>query len=184
VSPDDTYGGPLGAFPYAIRESDSWLFRSYGLVGGLAALFVAVFFAVGVLNVIADTSGAGGGTFTLVRAFVILVALAAVGPLLAPVLLAARRHRHGAGDRRYDLLLALAGYGFLGSLYLGLLVSAPAGLRSTPGGPLGSAVGVLYGLPRAAGLAFPLLGALGIWLAHRFGSRRPETGPKAAGDPD
>jgi len=170
VSTDEAYGGPLGAFPYAFRASDSWLFRSYAVVGGLAACFVALFFGVGVIVTSANTSGAGGGTFTLVRAFVILVALAAVVPLLAPVLLAARRHRHGAGNRRYDRLVAAAGYGFLGSLYLGLLVSAPAGLRSTPAGLIGSAVGVLFGLPRAAGIAFPLLGAVGIWLAHRLGS--------------
>lgn len=181
---DDAYGGPLGAIPYALRASDSWLFRSYAVVGGLAALFVALLFAVGVIVTIANTSGASGGTFTLVRAFVMLVALAAVAPLLAPILLAARRHRRGAGDRRYDALVAVSGYWFCLSLYLGLLASAPAAYRAEPGGVLAPIVEVLYGLPAPAGIAFPGLGALGIWLAHRAGDRSSPAPGREGGPAD
>jgi hypothetical protein len=35
---DDAYGGIFGAFPYAVRASDSLAFKSYAVLGGL--LFV------------------------------------------------------------------------------------------------------------------------------------------------
>ncbi|MFB6281176.1 MAG: hypothetical protein ABEH40_04060 [Haloferacaceae archaeon] len=164
----DGYRGVVGAFPYALRTSDSWLFRSYAAVSAVVVAAVAVLFAAGVIGLIAATSGVEGGTLTLSRAFFVVVGLLVVGPVLAPTLLVARRHRRGGGgDPRYDAALALAGYAFLGSLYVGLLIASPAAFERIPGGPAAPLVAALYALPRAAGLAPPLAGAAGIALAHR-----------------
>ncbi|MFB6301983.1 MAG: hypothetical protein ABEH78_03890 [Haloferacaceae archaeon] len=165
----DGYRGVVGAFPYALRTSDSWLFRSYAAVSALVAAVVALLFAAGVVQLIAATSGVGGGTLTLSRAFFVVVGLLVVVPVLAPTLLVARRHRQGTGDdRRYDASLALAGYAFLCALYLGLLVASPAAFESVPAGPTAPVVAALYALPRLAGIVPPLLGVVGIAVAHRL----------------
>jgi hypothetical protein len=156
---DRTYGGLIGTFPYVLRTSDSWLLRSYAVVGGLVALFVALLFAIGVVVNIGQT-GTRGGTLTLSRAFIIVVALAAVAPLVAPVLLAARRHRRGVGAGRYDAVVALAGYGFLLSLYGGLVASEPPAGRATP-----TEAG-LY-----AGIGLPAAGAALVVVAHLLARR-------------
>jgi uncharacterized membrane protein YuzA (DUF378 family) len=162
-----TYDGVLGAFPYAFRTSDSRLFRSYAVLGGLATALVVLVFGSALVTLIANTLGTVGGTFTFVRAFYITVGLAIVAPLLAPVLLVARRHRRTGSTGDYDGALGAAGYLFLLSLYLALVISAPPGARSEPPAVLAPAVETLYALPPVAALAPPLL-AIGFgYLLHR-----------------
>lgn len=161
------YRGLPGAFPYAVRASDSRLFRAYALVGGLVAVLVAVLFLFGLIGVIAGTAGVRGGTVTFVRAFFLVVALLVVAPLVAPVLLVARRHRRAGSDRRYDAALALAGFSFVASLALGLVASVPPALQEPGAGPVASA---LYAVPAVAAPLFPLAGAAAIAAAHRLGS--------------
>ncbi|MFT4950028.1 MAG: uncharacterized membrane protein YuzA (DUF378 family) [Natronomonas sp.] len=162
-----SYGGFFGAYPYAFRHSDSRLFRSYVVLGGLVTAFVVLFFVTALVTLVANTVGTVGGTFTFVRAFYIVVGLAVVAPLAAPVLLVARRHRRVGGDIDYDGALAAGGYLFLFALYLALVVSAPPGARSDPPGVIAPLVEFLYGLPPAAGAVPPLV-AIGLgYLLHR-----------------
>lgn len=161
------YGGVLGAFPFAFRTSDSRLFRSYVVVGGLVAAIATFLFAGSVVTILANTFRTGGGTFTFSRTFVVVVALAVVGPILAPVLLVARRHRRDSSTVRYDRALATAGYGFLCAIYLMLVISAPPGLRDEPPAVVAPVVRFLYDLPQLAGLVPLVLGAALIYLAHR-----------------
>jgi len=37
----DSYRGVFGAIPYAIRETESWTMRVYGVIGALAAGLIA-----------------------------------------------------------------------------------------------------------------------------------------------
>jgi uncharacterized membrane protein YuzA (DUF378 family) len=165
--PERTYGGLFGAYPYAFRQSDSRLFRSYVVVGGLLAGLVVLFFLTALVTLIANTVGTAGGTFTFVRAFYIVVGLAVVAPLAAPVLLVARRHRRAGSDATYDGALAASGYLFVLALYLALVVSAPPGAREPAAGPLAPVIEFLYGLPPAAGAVPPLV-AVGLgYLLHR-----------------
>jgi len=162
-----SYGGFFGAYPYAFRHSDSRLFRSYVVLGGLVTALVVLFFVTALVTLIANTVGTVGGTFTFVRAFYIVVGLAVVAPLAAPVLLVARRHRRVGASADYDGALAAGGYLFLFSLYLALVISAPPGARSDPPGAIAPVVEFLYGLPPAAGAAPPLV-AIGLgYLLHR-----------------
>jgi hypothetical protein len=164
-----SYRGVVSAFPYAVRASDSLLFRSYAVVAGLAAALVSLTFAAGVVSLIAATAGVRGGSLTLSRAFFVVVGLLVVGPLVAPTLLVARRHRRGVGDdARYDAALGLAGYLFVAGLYAGLLIASPAAFERVPTGPTAPVVAALYDLPRAAGLLPPLAGVAAIALAHRL----------------
>lgn len=163
---DRSYSGLFGAFPYAFRASDSWFFRSYVLVSAVTSLLVGFLVAAGVVVLLGNTASFTGGSITLSRAFYIVVGLLVVGPILAPTLFVARRHRRGwstDGDR-YDIALASAGFAFLASLYVGLVVSIPPGFQQ-PGA--GAVVRFLYGLPPLAGLAPPLLAAGLIYLVHR-----------------
>jgi len=163
--PAKTYNGLPGAFPYAIRSSDSWLFKGYVVVAVLLTLAISLVFVFGLIGVLAGSTGARGGTFTFSRTFFMFVGLLVVAPLLAPVLLVARRHRRTASTVAYDRGLALSALVFVGSLYMGLVISAPAELRE----PTTSAViGALYDLPRLAGLAPPLLAVGLMYLVHRL----------------
>ncbi|WP_101294212.1 hypothetical protein [Halegenticoccus soli] len=168
----DGYDGVFGAFPYAFRKSDSWLFRLYVVVAVLASLAVTLLVALGLVVLIAETAALQGGSLTLSRAFYVLVGLFIVGPLIAPALFVARRHRRGfARTDHYDALLALAGFLFLASLYVGLVITVPPSQQTPATGPLAPAVRFLYGLPAVFGLVPPLVCALLIGAVHRYASR-------------
>jgi hypothetical protein len=161
------YSGVLGTYPFAFRHSDSRLFRSYALVGGLLAALVALIFVSAFVQLVANTLGTAGGTFTFVRSFYILLGLLVVVPLMAPVLLVARRHRRTGSTLAYDRALAAGGYLFVFSLYVGGVAAAPPELRDAPPAAVAPVVNVLYGLPPVAG-AIPPLAALAVgYLLHR-----------------
>jgi len=166
-SSEAPYGGLLGALAYAFRTSESNLLRSYVVVGTLLALLVTALFVQGLIVLLSGTGGTSGGTFTFSRAFFVVVALAVVGPLLAPIISTARRHRHGYGDRRTDGWLGALGYLFVGALYLGLVVSAPPALRQSVDGPLGQLVETLYALPWPVAVAPPAAVAIAMYVLHR-----------------
>lgn len=154
----DAYGGLLGAFPYAFRASESWLFRLYVVLGGLAGALTALLFGLSLVALIGSTAGVGGGSFSFVRAFFVFVGLLVIAPMVAPVLFVARRHRRQRPDRRFDATLGGLGFLFLGSLYVAGVISTPAAQQEVPtGSVLEPVVAALYALPRLAGLVPPLL---------------------------
>jgi len=174
----DAYRGLFGAFPYAFRRSGSWLFRSYVLVGGAVALLVGFLFALAVVVELGRTEQLGASFRTFARAFVLLVGLAIVVPTVAPVLLVARRHRRSE-DRspgtRYDAALAVGGYVFVASVYLGLVASMPECFvldgeevcRPPPSGATAPLVAALYAMPQLSSPLLPLSAAGLIALLHR-----------------
>lgn len=172
----DGYRGLFGAFPYAFRRSDSWLFRSYVLVGGLAAALLAFAFALSLIRVFGATAGIRGGSLTLSRSFVVVVGLFAVAPLVAPILLVARAHRRNERDSpAYDPLLAVGGYLFLLSLYLMTVAAMPESFvldgetvtRPPPSGVFAPLIDLLYAVPSLASLLIPVAPAVFIALVHR-----------------
>ncbi|MFB6309177.1 MAG: hypothetical protein ABEH35_07595 [Haloarculaceae archaeon] len=167
MADDEPYSGIIGAVPYALRASDSLLFRSYAVIGTLLAVLVALLFTFALVVLFSRTVGVGGGTFTFSRAFFVFVGLLVVGPLIAPVLLVARGRRRGTASARYDAAMGIAGYLFVVSLYLGLVISTPASQQSTVTGPGAIVVDALYALPRIAGLVPPLLAVAVQWLVYR-----------------
>jgi hypothetical membrane protein len=165
---EEAYSGLFGAIPYALRASRSWLFKAYVVVGGLAALVVAILMTLALVTLVSRTATAGGGSLTLSRAFFVLVGLFIVGPLLAPILFVARRHRRVGDKKTYDASLALAGYLFFAALYVGLVITIPTGQQEAVGGALAGVVGFLYALPQVWGLVPPVAAAVGIYLTHRL----------------
>ncbi len=172
----DSYRGVFGAFPYAFRESESVLFRSYVVVGGLAAALLALVFVLAVVVVFGRTAGMQGGSLTLSRSFVALVGLLSVLPAVAPVLLAARAHRTGDIDSpHYEPLLALGGYAFLLSLYLAAVASMPETFvldgetvaRPPASGVFGPVVAGLYAMPPVAAPLVALVPVGFIAAVHR-----------------
>jgi len=170
VADEDAYSGLLGAFPFAFRRTESRLCKAYVAIGGLLGAALGLFFGMAlVVQVFATLSGTGG-LFTFSRALFVLVGLSVVGPVLAPVLLVARRHRRTGSDAGYDRLLAVSGFGFLASLYLFAVGAASPDLRdpAAAAGPLEPLAAALYALPPAAALILPLAAAAGIAAAHRY----------------
>lgn len=162
----DEYRGAIGAVPYALRQSDSWLFRSYVVVGGVVALLVAILTVLGVIVLFGQTASVPGGSLTLSRTFYVLVGLFAFAPLVAPMLLVARRHRRKNSDPTYDRWIAAAGYLFALSLYGGLVASTPAEFRSEPSGIAAPVITVLYTIPLELSILIPVAGALAIVVTH------------------
>jgi len=171
MSDGEAYGGALGAFPYAVRASDSWAFRIYAVVAALVGLGTVAIFLLSLVGVVASTANQSASV-TLARGFVLLVMLAVLVPTVAPVLLVARRHRLDlAVAPGYDRALAAAGLAFVAALYLGLVVSAPDRL-----------VADRY---RSLGAVPPLLAAATIPLLHRrLGRADGEAPPDEAATPD
>lgn len=167
---DDAYRGLPGAFVYAARTSESRLFRTYVAVAALLTLFVSLLFGLGVLQLVVGVAG-GSGVFNLSRGFYVLVGLAVLAPVLAPVLLVARRHRRGTGSaeegRRYDRAMGLAGYLVVASLYVGLVTTVPPAQQEPVAGVLAPVVEALYALPAAAGVAPPLAAVAVLVALHR-----------------
>lgn len=161
----EAYSGALGAFPYAFRKSESRVFRAYVVFGGLLALLLAVLFGVGLVVFVARTAG-GSGTATFSRAFLVTVGLFLVAPLVAPVLLVARRHRRVGNEPRYDALIAATGFLFAGSLYVAAVVSTPATQQQPVTGVLEPVATALYGLPRLASLPILAVSAALVGLVH------------------
>ncbi|WP_254766839.1 hypothetical protein [Salinilacihabitans rarus] len=164
---EDGYRGLPGALWFAFRHSDSLLFRLYALVGAALAALIALLFALGLIVVI-DATADASATLAFSRSFVLLVGVALLVPILAPILLVARRHRRGADDARYDRRLALAGFWFCGWLYVGLVATVPPEHREAAGGPLGPVVARLYELPPTVGLAVVCAAAASIYAVHRL----------------
>lgn len=171
---DDAYSGLLGSIPYAIRSSESLLFRSYGILGGLLAGLVAFLFTLSLIGVAASTMQSGSGVFSFSRAFIIFVGMLVVFPLLAPILSVARRHRRAESTVRYDKTFGLAGYLFIVSLYLALVISTPAQQQEQVSGIIAPVVQFFYALPRLAGLVPPTVVALCMYVIHRNGQKAPE----------
>lgn len=164
---EDAYGGVFGTFPYAFRRSESRLFRSYVVVGGVLAVLVSFLFLLSLIDAINETLGTGGGTFTFTRAFVITVALAVVFPLIAPVLLVARHHRRIGADIRYDAMLAATGYLYILTLAVGLIITIPDKMHEAPSGLFAPVVSILYDIEPLFGAIPPLFATLLIFVVHR-----------------
>jgi hypothetical protein len=165
----DGYRGVIGAFPYALRNGDSLFFRLYVVVGTLVALFLGGLFTLSIVVQIGNTASAPGGSLTLSRTFVAVVGLFVAGPLLAPTLLVARKHRKGlAYHPRYDTIMAATGFAFMLSIYLAAIISVPDSLRSgPPTGALAPLLSLLYALPRIGALV-PPTGMLGAMAAIHY----------------
>ncbi len=162
-----TYGGLLGSFRYSFRESGSSVYRTYVLVSAALGIVLTLLFTFALIGVIAATLGASE-TVTLVRSFLVLIALLVIAPIFAPVLLVARRHRtHRGDDPAYDAALAAGGYLFVGALYLGLVISVPSEHQEATTGLLAVVVEALYGLPAVLGVVPPVVAAVAIVLLHR-----------------
>lgn len=154
-----TYGGLLGAFPYAFRQSPSWVFRSYVLLSAIVGLYVTLLLVLGGISWIARPSMIGDIALLGVLGILVLV------PLFTPVLVVARRYRLTIERPETDRLFGLVGYVFLLSLYLGLLITDPA--EHTAPGPLETVFVILDGLPEIFGFLPPVVAVFTIYLVIR-----------------
>lgn len=175
---EDYRGLPAG-FVFALRRSDSWLLRTYVVASVIVGGFAAVLLALALVSWLGTPAPLGGRSLLGVIGIFVFV------PLFAPVLVAARRHRRGAGSRRADALLGLTGYGFVLAVYLALLISDPN--PHAVDGPIAPAIAAVDALPRVAWIVPPLLAVGGIYAAVRY--TRPtideaEAPPRGTADPD
>jgi hypothetical protein len=173
----DGYNGVFGAFPYAFRSSRSLVFKAYVLSSALAVGVISLFILFGLVVLIANTAAVPGGSLTLSRSFYIVVGLLVVLPAMTPTLLVARRHRRGTESRAgYETALAVAGFLFLFSVYLGVVASMPETfvldgetvMRPAPSGVFAPVIAFLYAVPPVLSWTIPLAGALVIGAVHRL----------------
>lgn len=150
-----------------VRASDSLLLRSYAVVSALVGLFMVALVLLGLPIWIAQTEGSTA-TNMIGRALLPIVGLALLAPLVGPVLYAAKNRAKGRADRKGDAALGAAGYLFVLSMYLSLVISAPESARSDPPTLLSPVIEFFYGLPPLAGLLPPVVGAVLIYAVQRW----------------
>jgi len=160
----------VGAVKYAVVEGESRLFRGYAAIGSLLALFVAIAFVLALPVWVVEISDSGGGPLQRIGLGLLwLVGLAVIATMLVPMLFVVRRHRDGRPERQFAF--GLAGFLYVLTVYLALVVSAPEDLRDSPQGALAPVLEALYGLPRLSALLFPVVGTL-LVLAVEYGLDR------------
>lgn len=159
MAEDRAYGGLVGAYPYAFRQSDSVVFRSYVVASALVGLYVSLLLVLGVIAWFASRVLVGE------KAFLGVIGILVLGPLSVPVLVVARRYRLNIDRPETDWALGLAGYAFVAALYVGLFVTDPA--DHALGGPVQPVVAVLDSLQPIYGLVPPVLAAGVIYLVVR-----------------
>lgn len=159
----------VGSLRRVLAESDSWLLKSYAVVSALFAGLLLVFLLLAFPVWVVGSAG-GSELSTFSRAFLLVGGLFVLAPLLAPVLSASRRHAQSSGPASAagDALLGLAGYLFVLSLYIALLVSAPADQRDPPPDAIGPVVEALYRLDPVWAVAPPVVAAGLIFAVHRW----------------
>lgn len=149
------------------RESASLLLRSYVWVSALVGLLLVLTVLLALPVWVAETVG-HSALNKIARGVLPVVVLGLLVPLFAPAVYVARNHRRGTATRRSDAALGLAGYLYVLSIYLALVVSAPAEFRTEPSGVLAPVIDLAYALPPLYSLLVPVLGALLIALVQRI----------------
>ncbi len=162
-----SYSALRRALGQSRRESESLTLRTYVWVSALVGLLLVITVLLALPVWIAETVG-HSALNKIARGVLPVVVLGLLVPLFAPAAYVARNHRRGTATRRGDAALGLAGYLYVFSIYLALVVSAPAEFRSEPSGVLAPAIELAYALPALYSLAVPILGALVIAAVQRF----------------
>jgi hypothetical protein len=164
---DESRSVLVGSFRRAFTDTESRLLKSYVAVsllfGGLLAILLLLALPVWVFNTVG-----GSELATFSRTFLIVGGVLLLVALVAPVVSAGRRHARGTASARADVSTALAGYLFILSLYVALLISAPPDQREAPSALVAPVVDFLYSLPPNYAVAPPLVAAALIAVVHRF----------------
>lgn len=167
----------VGALRWAVVDGDSWLFRSYAVVAGLLGVFVGTMFVLALPVWVIEAGGSALQRIGLGLLWLIGLALLAV--LVLPMLLAARRRERGRPERQ--VAFGIAGYAYVGSLYLALLASAPPDLRDPARGPFAPVLEALYAMPAVSGAIFPIAGVVAILLVEYALDRSDRPGGEPEG---
>lgn len=153
--PEDgaAYRGLLGAYPFAFRQSPSWLFRSYVVTSALVGFYIAILLGLALVTWVANPVAFGD------RALLGVIMIAVLAPVFGPVLIVARRYRRAASSLTADRWFAVAGYSVLGGILLALLISDPT--PHATAGPLSGLLTFVDRVPRRYAL-IPPVGALAV----------------------
>ena len=171
------YRGVFGAHRFAFQRARSRLFQTYVVIAGIAVVLIALLITMGLVLLIARTASAPGGSLTLSRSFYIVIGLLVVLPAMAPILVVARRHRRQRQiATTQERQLALVGFVYLLSIYLGIVASIPSRFRldgewvtrPPPDGVFAPVVSGLYMMPQQLAWVLPLLGATAIAVIIRW----------------
>lgn len=161
------YRGLLGAYPFAFRESPSWLFRSYVVASGLIGLYIAILLGLALVSWVANPVAFGD------RALLGVLMIAVLVPVFGPVLIVARRYRRAASTGVVDRWFAVAGYVVLFGFLLALLISDPN--QHIVPGPLGGLLALVDAIPRRFALVPPVIAVLLLGLVS-WRTRQTGTG--------
>lgn len=159
------YRGVVGAFGYAFRRSNSWLFRVYIVLSALLGVYISLLILLAIVAWSGTTVAFGDQAFLAVIGILLLV------PLFTPVLVTARRLRRETSSASAERLIAITGFVFVLSIVLALLITDPTDHATS--GSLGVLVRAIQGLPRSIGILPPVIAIVLIILGVRY--TRPTT---------
>lgn len=157
----------LAAVRDAAGHGRSRVLRAYAVVGGLTAVFVTLLVLLAVPVWVADAGGASA-TLNLAQGLLFIAGIALVVGLLLPVVLAHRRLPTAGQRPRVEAAYGGFGFALIASVYLALIITAPADAQETPPAAIAPVVDALYTLDPGFGAVPPLVVLLALVAYDRF----------------
>ena len=114
--------GLVGTYKYAARKSRSLVFKSYVLISSVIGMFIVFLILLAGITWTANPTGVGPFREQIILGAILLVVII---PLFAPVFVVSRRQQKSRSTTQTDCFMALVGYGYIVSFFIGLGILDP-----------------------------------------------------------
>lgn len=149
-----------------LKRERSAVLRSYAVIGALLSLFILALLILALPTWVARTTGTSA-TLMLAQGLLFLIGLGGIAAIMAPILLAYRRLPTPGEKRGLEVLYGGIGYGLVLSIYVALIISAPADQLGEPPSALEPIVSGLNALDPLVALVPPLAGLIVLFYVDR-----------------
>lgn len=150
----------------SLQGGRSWVLRTYAIVGLVLIILSTVLIVLALPTWVAQTEGTTA-TLALGQALLVLAGLAVITAFFLPLYLATRRLPDPGEDIKGERLYGGFGYAIVLSIYLSLLISAPADARGEPPASIAPVIEGIYALDPIFALVPPVLVVVGLLLVDR-----------------
>jgi len=114
--------GLVGTYKYAAGKSRSLVFKSYVLISSMIGIFIVFLIVLAGITWTANPTGTGPFREQIILGAILLVIII---PLFAPVFVVSRRQQKNRSTTQTDCFMALVGYGYIVSFFIGLGILDP-----------------------------------------------------------
>jgi hypothetical protein len=114
--------GLVGTYKYAAGKSRSLVFKSYVLISSMIGIFIVFLIVLAGITWTANPTGTGPFREQIILGAILLVVII---PLFAPVFVVSRRQQKNRSTAQTDCFMALVGYEYIVSFFIGLGILDP-----------------------------------------------------------